>query len=66
MLWHELSESLTTLLENISGSPVARMHLTPKEIIYNKPHPSVVLYLKDETSRFTILQLTQEIKRDIL
>jgi len=65
-LWHELSESLTTLFEHTSGSPVARVHITPKEIICNKPHPSVVLYLHDEAARCTILQLMQEIKRDIL
>ena len=52
--------------EHISGSPVARVHITPKEIIYNKPHPSVILYLHDEAARCTILQLMQEIKRDVL
>ena len=65
-LWQELSDSLTTLFEHISGSPVARVHITPKEIIYNKPHPSVILYLHDETARCTILQLMQEMKRDVL
>jgi hypothetical protein len=65
-LWQELSESLTSLFEHIFGSPVARVHITPKEIIYNKPHPSVILYLHDEAARTIILQLMQEIKRDVL
>jgi len=65
-LWQELADSLTTLLEHISGSPVARVHITPKEIVYNKPHPSVIMYLHDEAARCTILQLMQEVKRDVL
>jgi hypothetical protein len=35
-------------------------------IIFNVPHPSLILHVPDKLSRNTILILTQEIKRDII
>jgi hypothetical protein len=42
------------------------MDHTPKEIIFNLPHPSSVLYISDTPSRTILLHLVQEIKRDII
>jgi hypothetical protein len=51
---------------HIAGHPVARMDHTPKEVVHNLPHPSIVLYISDPPSRITLLHLLQEIKRDII
>ncbi len=42
------------------------MHHTPLEIIYNKPHPSVLIHIKDEESRKILLLFIQEVKREII
>ena len=42
------------------------MDHTPKEIIFNRPHPSILLHISDKPSRNAILHLIQEIKRDII
>jgi hypothetical protein len=42
------------------------MDQTPKEIVFNLPHPSIVLYISDPASRIILLHLVQEIKRDII
>ena len=40
--------------------------LTPLEITYNKPHPSILLHVKDGTTRKVLILLLQEVKRDIV
>jgi hypothetical protein len=35
-------------------------------IIFNVPHPSLIIHVPDKLSRNTLLILTQEIKRDII
>jgi hypothetical protein len=42
------------------------MDHTPKEIVFNLPHPSIILYISDSPSRTILLHLVQEIKRDII
>ncbi len=44
----------------------ARIELTPKEIIYNKPHPAILLWISDKLVRYSILVIIQEIKRNII
>jgi hypothetical protein len=48
VVWREFSTLITTTLAHIAGHPVARMDHTPKEIVYNLPHPSIVLYISDQ------------------
>jgi hypothetical protein len=44
----------------------ARIELTPKEIIYNKPHPAILLRISDKLVRYSILVIIQEIKCNII
>jgi hypothetical protein len=62
----KFSTLITITLAHIAGHPVARIDHTPKEIIFNLPHPSIVLYISDPPSRTILLHLVQEIKRDII
>jgi hypothetical protein len=64
VVWREFSTLITATY--IAGHPVARMDHTPKEIVYNLHHPSIVLYISDPPSRIILLHLVQEIKRDII
>jgi hypothetical protein len=65
-LWAENSTIITELAAQISGNPVARINLTPREIIFNAAPPGLLLHIKDDTSRTIILQHIQETKRDII
>jgi hypothetical protein len=65
VVWREFSTLITTTLVHIAGHTVARMDHTPKEIVFNLPHPSIVFYISDPASRIILLHLVQEIKRDI-
>ncbi len=38
----------------------------PLEIIFNKPHPSIFLHIKDATTQEVLIMLLQETKRDII
>ncbi len=42
------------------------MDYTPKEIVYNVPHPSIQLHLQDGEIKKTLILFIQEIKRDIM
>jgi hypothetical protein len=66
LVWREFSILITTTLAHIVDHPVARMDHTPKEIIFNLPHTSIVRYISDPPSRTILLHLVQEIKRDII
>ncbi len=44
----------------------ARIELTPKEIIYNKPHLAILLRVSDKLIRYSILVVIQQIKRNII
>jgi radical SAM superfamily enzyme len=41
-------------------------YLTPLEIVFNKPHPSILLHIPDANTRKVLILLLQEIKRDIV
>jgi hypothetical protein len=66
LVWHELGQIFTDTLMAIVGRHIARIELTPKEIIFNKPHPFLLLHLPEEKDRTMIIILVQEIKRDIV
>jgi hypothetical protein len=65
-LWGKLAESLTMLLNDISIDDVPRVELGQTNIIFNIPHPSLILHIQDKPSRNAILLLIQEVKRDII
>jgi hypothetical protein len=65
-LWSKLVESLTRLFNDISTDGVPRVDLGQTNVIYNIPHPSLLLHIHDKASRNALLLLIQEIKRDIV
>jgi hypothetical protein len=65
-LWVEFGRALTQTITQYTNEYTARIELTPKEIIYNKPHPTILLRLTDKLVRFCVLVLVQEIKRNII
>jgi hypothetical protein len=65
-LWTKLADSWTRLLNDISFEPVPRVELGQMNIIYNIPHPSLILHVHDQATRNALLLLIQEVKRDII
>jgi hypothetical protein len=57
-IWDLAGKSLTLALSHHSGEYIPVVVLTPLEIVFNKPHPSILLHIPDV--------LLQEIKRDIV
>jgi len=66
LLWREISTLMTRLITRLAGQQVARIDYTPKEIVYNVPHPSIQLHLQDGEIKKTLILFIQEIKRDIM
>ncbi len=64
-VWSEFGHLLTRTITQFSNEYTARIELTPKEIVFNKPHPAIMLRISDPLVRHSILVLVQEIKRDI-
>ena len=54
-VWEETSDLITELCAQQAEHEVARIQLTPKEIIYNIPHPSLLLFLTEDKPRKSIL-----------
>jgi hypothetical protein len=65
-LWIELGLALTQSIAQFSQEYTARIDLTPKEIVYNKPHPAILLRITDKLTQYCILVLVQEVKRNII
>jgi hypothetical protein len=65
LLWAEVSTTLTAGITHYTQEYTARIDLTPMEIVFNKPHPSILLKISDKYTRNIILILIQEEKRDI-
>jgi hypothetical protein len=66
LLWVKLGKVTTKYLNSISMEYVPRIEYSQLNIIYNAPHPSILIHISDKLSRNTLLMLTQEIKRDII
>jgi hypothetical protein len=66
VIWREYSTLITNTLAHIADHPIARMDHTPKEIVFNLPHPSIALYIPDPPSCTIWLHLVQEIKRSMV
>ncbi len=65
-LWTKLADSWTRLLNDKSLEPVPRVELGQTNVIYNIPHPSLILHIHDQVTRNALLLLIQEVKRDII
>ncbi len=65
-LWAEVGLVLTQTITQFTNEYTAHIELTPKEIIYNKPHPAILLRVSDKLIRYSILVVIQEIKRNII
>ncbi len=66
LLWIKLREVITAYLNTVSTDYVPKVEYSQLNIIFNIPHPSLVIHISDKLSRNTLLILTQEIKRDII
>jgi hypothetical protein len=66
LLWIRLGEIITKCINLISTQYVPRVEYTQLNIIYNVPHPSLHIHIRDKLSRNMLLMLTREIKRDII
>jgi hypothetical protein len=65
-IWAMAGKVLTLSLSRHSGDYIPRIDLTPLEIVFNKPHPSILLHVPDGTTRKILILFLQEIKRDII
>ncbi len=54
------------LLNDVSKDRVPGIELGQTNIIFNIPHPSIVIHIHDKASRNAILLLIQEVKRDLI
>jgi hypothetical protein len=54
------------LLNEVSIDRVPRIELGQTNIIFNIPHPSLLLHIQDKPSRNAILLLIQEVKHDLI
>ncbi len=66
LIWIKLGDVVTIYLNSISTDYVSKVEYSQLKIIFNVPHPSLIIHIPDKLSRNTILILTQEIKRDII
>ncbi|OBQ34618.1 MAG: hypothetical protein AN484_26585, partial [Aphanizomenon flos-aquae WA102] len=65
LIWQETSTLFTRAIATHTGDQVARINLTPLEIVFNKPHPSILLKLTTNREQMTTIMVVQEIKREI-
>ncbi len=66
ILWVDFGQVLTQAISQFTAEYTARIELTAKEIIFNKPHPAILLRITDQLTRYIILATIQEIKRTII
>jgi hypothetical protein len=62
----QLADSLTQFFNDFSTDDVPRVDLGQTNVIYNIPHPSLLLHIHDKELRNAVLLLVQKIKRDII
>ncbi len=58
LLWIRLGEVITKYLNSVSRDYVPKVEYTQLNIIYNVPHPSILIQVHDKLSRNTLLALT--------
>ncbi len=49
-IWELAGKSMTLAISQHSGDYIPNMVLTPLEIVFNKPHPSILLQVTDATT----------------
>jgi hypothetical protein len=57
---------MTSAISKHNGDYIPNKVLTPLEIVFNKPHPSILLHIMDATTHKVLILYLQEIKRDII
>jgi hypothetical protein len=57
LLWNRMAEMLTQLFNSRSVNLVPRAELVQINIIYDIPHPSILLCIPDKTTRNTLILL---------
>jgi hypothetical protein len=65
-IWDLAGKAVTLAVSHHSGDYVPAMVLIPLEIVFNKPHPSILLHVKDTTTRNILILFLQKIKQDII
>jgi len=65
-IWDLAGRALTLAISGHTGDYIPMIDLTPLEITYNKPHPSILLHVRDGTTRKVLILFLQEVKRDII
>jgi hypothetical protein len=65
-IWDLAGKSLTLAMSHHFGEYIPALVLTPLEIVFNKPHPSILLHILEATTRKILILFLQEIKRDIV
>jgi hypothetical protein len=66
LLWIKLGEIITKYLNTVSAAYVPKVKYSQLNVIFNVPHPSLIIHIPDKLSHNTLLTLTQELKRDII
>jgi hypothetical protein len=65
-IWELAGKSMNLAISRHTGDYIPNMVLTPLEIVFNKPYPSILLHITDATTRKVLILCLQEIKRDII
>jgi hypothetical protein len=65
-IWALLSRALMLSLSMHTGECGPAIDLTHLEMVFNKPHPSLLLHLLDSNTQKDVILLLQKFKRDII
>jgi hypothetical protein len=65
-IWTLLGRALTFSLSWETSEYIPAISLTPLEIVFNKPHPSLLLHFHDSNTWKAVSLLLQEVKHDIV
>jgi hypothetical protein len=65
-IWALAGRVLMLAISRHSGDFIPRIKLTLLGIIFNKPHPSILLHVPDGTTSKALILFLQEVKRDII
>jgi hypothetical protein len=66
LLWICLGDIITLYLTSNTQELIPKVELSQLNVIYNVPHPSLLLHIRNKFTNNTFVILTQEIKRDII
>jgi hypothetical protein len=66
MIWALACCTLTLCLSHHTGDYIPSIALATLEIVYNKPHPSILLHLQAKIIQKVLILFFQEVKLDII